>query len=264
MTRQTSFSGALARPLVSCFVLVAAGLSCSAALAQGNASGGADFAATSPRVLLVPERETTLVSPMSAQIDEIASGLGRTFRRGATLVRFDCAEPTARRAIVEAELASARANLDAKERLQALRAAGETEVSMARSAVAKSEAELNLNQVQIDQCRVRAPFTGRLVKQHVRQFQGVRVGDPLLDLVDAGPLKLRLNVPSRWLVWLNDKSTFDVRIDETGKIYPARVSALNGRVDAVSQSIEIEAAVLGEHPELLAGMSGAARFPVPK
>ena len=41
------------------------------------------------------------------------------------------------------------------------------------------------------------------------------------------------------------------------------VSAINGRVDAASQSVEVEGTVRGAFPELLAGMSGNAVFAVP-
>lgn len=157
-------------------------------------------------------------------------------------------------------MGSASQNLAAKERLKALKAAGGVEVEIARASLDKAKAELQLSQVQIGQCRIRAPYNGRIVRQYVRQFQGVKAGDPLLEIVDSGALKLRLNVPSVWLQWLKPGASFDIRIDETGKQYPAKVSALNARVDAASQSIEIEGLVVGSHPDLLAGMSGTARF----
>lgn len=213
-----------------------------------------------PRVLLMPEHETTLVAQAVGRIARLGGGLGEPFRAGATLVAFDCAEQEARLKIGRAELDSARRNLEAKERLEALKAAGEIEVQIARAAVDRAAAQVELANVQIAQCRIRAPFPGRIAKLHVREHQGVNVGQPLMDIVGTGPLKLRLNVPSRWLAWLAVGHEFEVVIDETGNRYPAAVSALNARVDAVSQSIEIEARIVGKHPELLPGMSGTASF----
>jgi multidrug efflux pump subunit AcrA (membrane-fusion protein) len=51
-----------------------------------------------------------------------------------------------------------------------------------------------------------------------------------------------------------------VAIDETGRSYPATISAINARVDAASQSVEVEGIVRGTFPELLAGMSGNAQM----
>ena len=245
----TAFSGAVLAALLH-----------SGPLAAQTTSAAGKFSADSPRVLLMPQRETTLVSQTISQVREITGGLGNSFKKGATLVRFDCGQPVARRDIARAAVGSAQQNLAAKERLKALKAAGGVEVEMARATLDKAKAELQLAQVQIGQCRIRAPYNGRIVRQYVRQYQGVKAGDPLLEIVATGALKLRLNVPSRWLKWLKPGVKFEIAIDETGKTYPASVSALNARVDAASQSIEIEGLVQGKHPELLAGMSGTARF----
>ena len=87
------------------------------------------------------------------------------------------------------------------------------------------------------------------------------MGVPLLEMVSDGPLKLRLNVPSRWLHALKVGTDFDEAIDETRKTYPAKVSAINARIDSVAQTVELEARIEGAFPELFAGMSGVARFP---
>jgi multidrug efflux pump subunit AcrA (membrane-fusion protein) len=95
----------------------------------------------------------------------------------------------------------------------------------------------------------------------VKNYQTVSAGTPMLDLVGDGALKVRLNVPSALMVRLKQGSHLDITIPETGKTYPAHVSAVNARVDAVAQTVELEAQLDGEHPDLVAGMSGIARFP---
>ena len=105
-----------------------------------------------------------------------------------------------------------------------------------------------------------APFSGRVARVYVRPHESVNAGAPLLDLVSDGPLKLRLNVPSRMLRDLRIGSQFNVNVTETGKSYTAKVSAINARVDAVAQSIEIEGRLTAPASELLPGMSGVAQF----
>ncbi len=216
------------------------------------------------RVLMIPAAETSLVAPMVGRIDRLGVQLGSTFRAGQALVAFDCSENDAKLRMAQAEFASAKEQLDAKLRLQTLNAAGEVEVQLATSAAERAKAQISVNQTFSRQCRVDAPFAGRVVKIHVKQFQGVNVGQAMIDIVSSGPLKIRLNAPSRWLQWMKVGTPFEVVIDETGKAYPANIAAINGRVDAVSQSIELEAQVRGAYPELLAGMSGNARFAVPR
>jgi multidrug efflux pump subunit AcrA (membrane-fusion protein) len=94
----------------------------------------------------------------------------------------------------------------------------------------------------------------------VKPFQGVTLGTPLLEMVSDGPLKLRLNVPSKLLRSLRVGTPFEVDIEETGKTYLAKVTAINARVDAVAQTLELEARIDGRPSGLLAGMTGIARF----
>jgi membrane fusion protein, multidrug efflux system len=197
---------------------------------------------------------------MVGRVDRLGGELGSGFGSGAIMASIDCSEHHARLKMSEAEYHAAKEQHEAKLRLQGLQAAGEVEVQLAASAAQKSRAQIDLTKAQMRLCQVNAPFAGRVVKLHVKQYQGVNIGQPIMDIVSAGPLKLRMNAPSKWLSWLKIGIAFQIQIDETGKTYPATVSAINGRVDAVSQSVEVEGSVRGAYAELLAGMSGQARF----
>ncbi|CAN1600618.1 RND family efflux transporter MFP subunit [Pseudomonas mediterranea] len=212
------------------------------------------------RVLLVADQETTLASQLVGRVRAVNASLGSSFRKGDVLVSFDCDEQTARLKMAQADLSSARETHDAKLRLQGLQSAGEVEVSLAASAAEKAAAQVAQYRAQQQQCMVLAPFDGRVVKVQVKAFQGVNLGQPLLDIISNGPLKMRVNVPSRWLAWLRPDQTFQVDLGETGKRYPAKVKAINAQVDAVSQTIELEGVIEGQPKDLLAGMSGTALF----
>lgn len=212
------------------------------------------------RVLLSPELETTLVSQMVGKIATLNAQLGGQVAKGKVIVGFDCGEAQARVQMAQAEYDSARETLETKQRLRKLEAAGEVEVSLANAAAEKARAAIGVSRAQAGQCSVVAPFSGRIVRVHVKPHQSVNVGAPLIEMVSDGPLKLRLNVPSRFLRTLKVGQRFEVDIEETGRTYPARVTAINARVDAVAQTIELEARIDGKPIELLAGMTGVARF----
>lgn len=212
------------------------------------------------RVLLSPDVETTLVAQMVGRISQLQTQLGARVPRGRAVVGFDCSEAQARLKMAQAENASAQETLSVKQNLRQLNAAGDTEVTLASAEVNKASAAIAVSRAQLANCTVVAPFTGRIVKVHVKPFQGVNVGTPLVEMVSDGPLKIRLNVPSRWLRQLKEGTPFHVSINETGREYPAKVTAINARVDSVAQTIELEARMDKAYPELLAGMSGVARF----
>ena len=210
------------------------------------------------RVLLIADRETTISSPVTARIKILHVSIGMPFGSGQTLVSFDCEESAARLGMAKAELAGAVETHEAKIRMQGLEQASDVEVALAASAAAKARAQVALQNAQVGQCSIKAPWAGRVAKVHVRTHMSVTPGLPMVDLVKSGPLRLRLNAPSRMLSKIKVGTLFDVAIDETGKSYQARVLAINSRVDPVSQTIEIESAIAKNYEELLPGMSGVA------
>ncbi len=212
------------------------------------------------RVLLVADRETTLSSSVTAKIKKLHVSIGVHFEAGQTLVEFDCEEPVARLNIANAELSGAVEAHEAKVRMQGLEQASDVEVALAASAAAKGRAQVELQRAQVDLCTIKAPWSGRVAKVHVRTHMSVTPSQAMVDLIKNGPLRLKLNVPSRLLGQMKAGRVFDVVIDETGKTYSARMLALNSRVDPVSQTIEIEATIVKNTPDLLPGMSGVAHI----
>jgi len=217
------------------------------------------------RVLLIPDKETTVSrsgsSLAAARINKLNVALGSRFKTGNTLVTFNCIEPRARLAMAKAELSGAVETHTAKLRMQGLEQASDVEVALAASDVAKARATVKLSVLQIKYCSIKAPWDGRIAKVYVRNHMTVTPGQPMLDLVKSGPLRLKVNVPSRLLSKLKVNTKFEVKIDETRKTYQATVAAINSRVDSVSQTVEIEGLMAQEFPELLAGMSGTAIMP---
>lgn len=236
------------------------------ALALAIASAGAQAqdvpAETAPvlRVLLAAELETTLSSQMNGTLGELKAGFGEHVDKSAVLARFNCSEAQARSKVAAAELAMARQNLEAKKELRKLNAVGDIEVAMANTEVQKADGARAMGEAQSGYCQVLAPFSGHVAKVHVKPFQTVSAGTPLFDLVSDGALKVRLNVPSSELKNLKPGMPLEVTIHETGKTYPAKVSVVNARVDAVAQTVELEARLEQKYPDLMAGMSGTARF----
>lgn len=220
--------------------------------------------ASAIHVLLAADVETTLSSQMNGTLGDFHTALGQRVARSALLADLACGEAQARARAADAELAMARQNLEARNGMRKLNAVGDIEVATAKTDLAKAESARALAVTQRGYCSVRAPFNARIAKVYARPYQTVAAGAPLFDLVSDGPLKIRLNVPSNLMATLKTGSPFEVRVNETGKSYPARISAMSARVDAVAQTVELEARFDGEHPELIAGMSGVATFPGPR
>lgn len=208
------------------------------------------------RAQLMPRRYTTIAAEIGAKVSSLPVPEGGAFRAGQLLVQFDCSIQKAQVDKAQAELEGAEQTLQSNLRLQQLNSVGQLELDLSKSAANKARAELGANKAVLAKCQVPAPFSGRVAEQKVREQQFVQPGQALLDILDDSVLELEFLVPSTWLRWLKVGGAFEVQIDETRKTYPARFTRIGARVDPVSQSVKVVAAIHGKFPELMAGMSG--------
>jgi RND family efflux transporter MFP subunit len=208
------------------------------------------------RAQLSPRRFTTLAAEIGAKIHRIPVLEGGSFRAGQTLVQFDCAMQQALLDKAKAVLSGADKIWNANKRLAELNSVGKVELELSEAEVLKNRAEVSAMAVALTKCVIAAPFSGRVAEQKAREQQYVQPGQPLLEIIDDSVLELEFIVPSRWLAWLKPGHVFQVAIDEAGKSFPAKVQRIGARVDPVSQSVKLVAAIDGKFPELMAGMSG--------
>lgn len=215
------------------------------------------------RAQLLPRRYTTLAAEIGAKINRLPVPEGGAFKAGQLLVSFDCTLQQAQLQKAQAELDGTEQTLKSNQRLAELNSVGQLELDLSRSAVGKAKAEIGAHWAVLGKCGVAAPFSGRVAEQKVREQQYVQPGQAMLDIIDDSVLELEFLVPSSWLSWLKVGAKFQVQIDETRKSYPAKFIRIGARVDPVSQSIKVAAAVEGKFPELIAGMSGRVQVPPP-
>ncbi len=208
------------------------------------------------RAQLTPRRYTTLAAEIGARIERLSASEGAPMREGDVLVRFDCSLQKAQQDRARTSLDAAEKLLATQRRLVELGATGRQEVDQAEAEVGKTRAELRQIEVTLGKCEISAPFSGRVAELKVREQQYVQPGQSLLEVLDDSVLEVEFIMPSRWLQSVRVGSTVRIAVDETGKTYPARVLRLGARVDPVSQSIKVIAAIDGRHAELIAGMSG--------
>jgi RND family efflux transporter MFP subunit len=215
------------------------------------------------RAQLLPRRYTTVAAEIGARINRLPVAEGGAFKTGQLLVSFDCSLQQAQLQKAQAELEGAEQTFTSNKRLAELNSVGQLELDLSRSAVGKAKAEVGANRAVLGKCGVSAPFSGRVAEQKVREQQYVQPGQALLDIIDDSVLELEFLVPSHWLSWLRVGGKFQVQIDETRKSYPAKFIRIGARVDPVSQSVTVAAAIDGKFPELIAGMSGRVQVTQP-
>ncbi len=233
------------------------------AISASSASAADTAGQNAARGLVRAVNEATMSADFSARIKALPFREGQEFKRGDTLVKFECRETAAQHRAARAEMRANRLELKNKLYLRKHKAAGSFDVAVAKASMEKSRASFEVASAKLSLCELKAPFPGRVANWFVRPYETPKPGAPILRVVSNTDLEIELIVPSRWLTWLTGRDEFYIRIDETGRSYPAQVSRLPAVIDPVSQTAKLLAKFTGEKTGVVPGMSGTANFLVP-
>jgi membrane fusion protein (multidrug efflux system) len=208
------------------------------------------------RAQLTPVRFTTLAAEVGAKISRLPVSEGGAFREGQVLISFDCSLQQAQLNKARAGLGAAEKTWTANKRLLELHSVGRVELDVSESEVMKNRADVQLMSTLLGKCSIAAPFSGRVAEQKLREQQFAQPGQSILDIIDDSVLEIEFLVPSKWLAWIVPGYAMQIKVDETGKSYPAHIKRIGARVDPVSQSVKLVGTMDGKFPDLIAGMSG--------
>jgi RND family efflux transporter MFP subunit len=112
--------------------------------------------------------------------------------------------------------------------------------------VESNQAEIRRIEIQIDQTRLRAPFSGVIVHRYVKEGQAVTKGDKCFRVSQLGPLQVQFQVPedASPRPVLGAKADLEL-VGETGRTLAARVVKVSPTVDPASDSYNVTAQLLG-------------------
>lgn len=207
--------------------------------------------------------QAALSTDLNARVSKIGFREGQAFKKGDLLAAFDCERYKAEAQSADANYREMRLTLDSNEHLEKLSAVGKHDVGISKARADKARAEAQGLQSRLAQCEVVAPFDGRISELSVNLYEQPQPNKPYLVIVGYGRLEIELIVPSHWLSWLKPGAEFQFNVDETKKIYHARVDRIGAAVDAVSQMVKLIAVFDTATDSVLPGMSGVARFASP-
>jgi multidrug efflux pump subunit AcrA (membrane-fusion protein) len=137
--------------------------------------------------LLEPIRRVTLIAPEDGFVRSIEFRLGAPVRELQEIAQLDRGEASARMKIAAAEVKAKEAEL---------RGSNPTS-DLLRSQLEAARARVELAQIALDRCTLRAPFSGRLVAMPICAGQYVVKGTAIAELADVSALKTLLPVDRR-------------------------------------------------------------------
>jgi membrane fusion protein, multidrug efflux system len=226
----------------------------------GPGQSAAQLDADHARGVIRAAGEAMLSSRLAARIVKMPLKEGESFKKGDVLVEFDCERQSAESRAAKAQMQIQAKTVDTNEELDRFSSIGKNDLAISRSQYDKSKAELDALNAQLKDCKIIAPFQGRVIERVARNHEAVSVSQPLLRVADTTQLELDMIVPSAWLQWLDEGTHFEFKVDETGQSVKGQVDRVNAAVDPVSKTIKIVGRFKPTRGQLLPGMSGSARF----
>jgi RND family efflux transporter MFP subunit len=129
--------------------------------------------------------------------------------------------------------------------------------------VESSQAEIRRIQIEIDQMRVRAPFSGVIVSRYIRQGEALKKGDNCFRLSQLAPLQVRFQIPeSSSQRPVRGASVALSLVSDSQRQMKARIVKISPTVDPSSDSYDVVAQLDGERASgLLPGMAVHVHWP---
>jgi RND family efflux transporter MFP subunit len=135
------------------------------------------------------------------------------------------------------------------------------EVARYREEAAAAEANLNSANVQLEQSRITAPFSGVVGRSSVRLAQEVKPGDVLFWLTAESPLQVLFTVPETAMAAFSTGKELDLTTADYPSLHQqARIGRVSPVVDPASGSIQIIGAIVHPSPLLKPGMTMQVRL----
>jgi membrane fusion protein (multidrug efflux system) len=213
------------------------------------------------RGLVRAVHDATLSSGMVAQIVKMPFSEGSAFKKGDLLVEFNCDRALAEQRAAMASMQVEQKTVETNRELEHFNSIGKFDLLISVSKLNKAKAELEALNAQIKECKIVAPFSGRVIENKLHVYESASVSQPLMRIVDTSNLELDVIVPSQWLQWLKPGAKFDFKVDETGALSTAVVDRVLPSVDPVSKTIKIIGRVSSTSAnKAIPGMSGTASF----
>jgi RND family efflux transporter MFP subunit len=128
--------------------------------------------------------------------------------------------------------------------------------------VESGQAEIRRIELQIDQTRLHAPFSGAIVGRYIREGQAVAKGDKCFRVSQLSPLQVQFQVPETSARRPEQGAPVGVSlVEDSSEHLPARIVKVSPTIDPASDSYNVTAQLSHGGPSLRPGMAVRVAWP---
>jgi RND family efflux transporter MFP subunit len=195
----------------------------------------------------VDPEKTAIVRQAEAALQEarIVFDMSAELSKEGVLSRIEFHKAKVRRQAAEAAIQSAR-----------------EQVMQLRAQLSERRAELALARQNLDDCVIRAPFSGSVTRRLASLGEYLSVNAPIVTIVRQNPIRLRIEVPERVAGKVRIGQAVEVHLQGLTLNRTGRVVRLSPAIEAQSRSLVIEAEIPNEDSSLRPGSFAEASITV--
>ena len=211
----------------------------------------------------LPSRSSELGFKRGGEIAQVLVDIGDVVEKGQVLARLDSQTLASNLEQAHANTALAQANLSAakaeaqlaantEKRFRTLREQGNTskqiydeaklsfqtkraQYQVAQANVKRAVAAANASKIALAEAAIRAPFDGIIQSRYMDEGTQILGGTPAVKLIELGPIKAHVGVPSESLASLTIGERYN--LSWNGKAQPARLMAISPEVDPNTRTL---------------------------
>ncbi len=220
-----------------------------------------------------PDVEAVVSFEVGGRIVELPVIEGQRVKKGTLLAALDPSDYQAALDADTAQRAAAKADFERYRDLLAKSAVSRRDFESRQRNYEVAQAAVRISEKALNDTRLRAPFSGRVARKLVDNFQNVQAKEPVIVLQDDSTLEIKVSVPEVDLLRARRTENVEERSDRIeprvvistipDREFPARLTELSTQADPTTRTFEATFAFgAPKDVNILSGMTASVRVSV--
>lgn len=203
----------------------------------------------------------SVTAQSSGRVTSVNARQGDTIESGTALVTIDDRTLRSKIQYAQALIKQNTLELEGIRRLTSQKLTSDVSAASAEAKLADAKANLTALQVDLENRRITAPFSGSVNEMSIQTGQWLNAGEHVAEIIDLSPLKVTANVPQIHLksIGLDRAVTIDINSDQR---VLGNISFISKLADTRTRTIPIEIEIPNSDGRISAGLSATILMPM--
>lgn len=211
---------------------------------------------------IISNEEVNLQSQIAGVVTEVHFEEGAHAHKNDLLIKIDDSPYQAQLQKDEASKQLDQITLERTKKLLAINGVAQQDFDVAQSNLKNINADMELIQVSIGYCSIRAPFDGIIGLKNISVGSYINTGTVIADFEQVNPVKVDFFVPEKYSELLKTGDTIHFTISGNEKDFVAYIYAFDPKIDQVSGGLHIRALARNNEGYLMPGQFASISLPL--